>query len=286
LWHSLEAAYEETIMNLPSFETFQIHIDAPHVAIVTLATGKRGNPMGEKFWTEVSQLFDALSEHDNVRAVVLTSSDKDFSFGLDLMELAPMMPALRNGVMGRAAIERAGSRWQRALDRVAACDKPVVAAVNGWCIGAGLELISACDIRLCSEYTRFSLREVRVGMVADVGGLQRLPHLIPEGWMRQLAMTGEDLPAATALQIGLVNNVYADAAQTRAAAVALAHRIAANAPRVVAGVKQVMNARTAVSVQQSLKHALQINASLMQSEDFVEAIASSMQKRPAVFTGQ
>jgi enoyl-CoA hydratase len=272
-------------MNLPKFDSFQVSIDAPHVAVVVLATGKRGNPMGERFWAEVPQLFDALSEHHDVRAVVLTSDDKDFSFGLDLMELGPMLPTLRDGVAGRAAIDRAGSRWQRALDRVAACDKPVVAAVSGWCIGAGLELISACDIRVCSEDTRFSLREVRVGMVADVGGLQRLPHLIPDGWMRQLAMTGEDLPAATALQIGLVNNVYATQALAREAATALAHRIATHAPRVVAGVKQVMNARTAVSVQQSLRHALQINTSLMQSEDFVEAVASHMQKRTPQFTG-
>jgi enoyl-CoA hydratase len=272
-------------MNLPSFDSFQVSLHEPHVAVVLLATGKRGNPMGARFWAEVPLLFDALSEDDGIRAVVLASDDKDFSFGLDLMELGPMLPSLRDGVAGRAAIDRAGSRWQRALDRVAACDKPVIAAVNGWCIGAGLELISACDIRVCSEDTRFSLREVRVGMVADVGGLQRLPHLIPEGWMRQMAMTGEDLPAATALQIGLVNNVYATPDATRTAAIALAHRIAANAPRVVAGVKQVMNARTAVSVQQSLKHALQLNTSLMQSEDFVEAIASSMQKRTPQFTG-
>jgi enoyl-CoA hydratase len=273
-------------MNLPHFDSFHISLHEPHVALVLLATGKRGNPMGDRFWAEVPQLFDALSEQDDLRAVVLASDDKDFSFGLDLMELAPKMQALRDGARGRAAIERFGSRWQRALDRVAACDKPVVAAVNGWCIGAGLELISACDIRLCSQDTRFSLREVRVGMVADVGGLQRLPHLIPEGWMRQIAMTGEDLPAATALQIGLVNQVYADAAATREAALALAHRIAGNAPRVVAGVKQVMNARTAASVQQSLRHALQLNTALMQTEDFVEAIASSMQKRAPNFTGQ
>jgi enoyl-CoA hydratase len=104
--------------------------------------------------------------------------------------------------------------------------------------------------------------------------------------MRQMAMTGEDMPAATALKIGLVNNVYATPTLAREAATALAHRTASNAPRVVAGVKQVMNARTAVSVQASLHHALQINTSLMQSEDFVEAIASQMQKRAPQFTGK
>jgi enoyl-CoA hydratase len=279
-------------MKLPHFESFKVSPagadDGPsrHVALVVLATGKRGNPMGQRFWDEVPQLFDALSDEPDVRAIVLASDDKDFSFGLDLMELAPKLPQLQNGVAGRAAILKTGSRWQRALDRVAACDKPVIAAVHGWCIGAGLELISACDIRVCAEDTQFSLREVRVGMVADVGGLQRLPHLIPEGWMRQLAMTGEDVPAALAQQLGLVNKVYSTPAQTREAALALAERIAANAPRVVTGIKQVMNARHAASIQHSLQHALQLNTSLMQSEDFGEAMASALQKRAPVFTGQ
>jgi enoyl-CoA hydratase len=269
------------------FSSFKLVMGEPHVAQLLLASDRRGNPMGTRFWDELPRVFDELSDDAEVRAIVLSSTGKDFSFGLDLTELAPqLMPTLKAGVAGRAEIERIGSRWQRALDHVAGCGKPVIAAVSGWCIGAGLELVAACDFRICSDDARFSLREVRMGVVPDVGGLQRLPFIIGEGWLRQLALTGDDVLAPSALQIGLVNAVLASPELAREAAVAHARRIAMNPPRVVAAIKQVLNSRTEASVQRSLRHALLLNASLMQTDDFVEAVTALMQKRTAIFTGQ
>lgn len=274
-------------MSFDSFESFKVVTDEPGVALVLLASGRRGNPMGDRFWSELPRLFDALSADVDIRAVVVSTDDKDFSFGLDLMELAPkLMPTLAAGVAGRSEIERIGSQWQRALHHVASCNKPVIAALSGWCIGAGLEFAAACDFRVCGEDAKFSLREVRMGVVADVGGLQRLPHIISEGWLRQLAMTGDDLSAQAALQIGLVNAVLPSPAQAREAAFVHARRIAMNPPRVVAGIKQVLNARTEAAIQQSLRHALLLNTSLIQSDDFVEAVTALIQKRTPVFNNR
>jgi enoyl-CoA hydratase len=274
-------------MSFPDFECFKISMPQPHVAQVLMSSGRRGNPVGLKFLGELGAAFDAVSAHPEVRAVVLAGDDKDFSFGLDVMGVAPMlMPLMQSGQDGRNEVQRQGAVWQQALNRIAQCKQPVIAAVSGWCIGAGLELIAACDVRLCSDDAKFSLREVKVGIVSDLGGLQRLPQLMSHGWLRQMAFTGEDITAAQALSMGLVNTTYATADATCAAALELAQRMGLNAPQVVAGIKQVLNAQTEDAVQKSLAHALGMNASLFQTQDFMEAMMSAVQKRPGVFTGQ
>jgi enoyl-CoA hydratase len=274
-------------MRFPEFECFAISVPEPHVAQVLMSSTRRGNPVGDRFLAEIGPAFEAISQDTDIRAVVLCTLDKDFSFGLDLMGVAPMLaPWLQGGEAGRAEILRKGGEWQQALSAVAACSKPVVAAINGWCIGAGLELIAACDVRLCSDDAKFSLREVKVGIVADLGGLQRLPQLISAGHLRQMAFTGDDFTAAQALQMGLVNASYASAELCRSEALALAKRMAQNPPRVLAGIKAVLNAQSEATVPSSLQHALSLNAKLFQTQDFLEAVSSAMQKRPGVFTGQ
>jgi enoyl-CoA hydratase len=162
----------------------------------------------------------------------------------------------------------------------------VVAAIDGWCIGAGIELACACDLRIASAGARFALREVKVGIVPDLGGIQRLPHIVGEGWARQLALTGDDLDADTALRIGLVTRVAADAGALQSAALELAGRIAANPPLVVAGIKQVMNGRLAAGVADGNREAATLNGMLMQSEDFAEAMRAFMEKRAPSFHGR
>jgi enoyl-CoA hydratase len=275
------------MFDFPAFECFKISMPAPHVAQVLMDSGRRGNPVGLKFLDELGPVFDALSANPDVRAVVFAAADKDFSFGLDLVGVAPMMMQMvGGGAAGREEIARKGAQWQQALTRIAECRVPVVAAVSGRCIGAGLELIAACDVRLCSADTLFSLREIKVGIVSDLGGLQRLPQLISQGWMRQMAFTGDDFTAKDALHMGLVNTVCDSAELTRAAALALAQRMAVNPPLVAAGIKQVLNRQTEAGVQASLAHALALNAELFQTADFMEAMMAAMQKRNAVFTGK
>ena len=254
-------------------------------ATVLLADPRKGNPFGMSFWDELPALFAAMDADPEVRAVVIGSAQSNFTFGLDLLGMAPQFATALNGMSGRAEIEALGRKLQAAFDAVAQCRKPSVVAISGWCIGAGVELISACDVRVCAADAQFSLREVRMGMVPDLGGIQRLPHLIGEGNARLLALTGMDIGAQRALAIGLVSEVQSDAASALASARKIAASMAANPPRVVSAIKQVMNARMQASVQAGLQSALLQNCALMQSQDFQEAISAFVGKRQPLFNG-
>jgi enoyl-CoA hydratase len=186
----------------------------------------------------------------------------------------------------RAAAARAGVlRMQRSVTSVAECPKPVVAAVHGYCIGGGVDLVSACDIRVASADAVFSVRETRVAIVADLGSLQRLPRIIGKGHMAELALTGKDITAARAKEIGLVNDVLADADGALAAARDLAGEIAANSPLAVQGTKAVLAACEDRSVPDGLDYVATWNAGFLGSDDLTEAMTAFMEKRPPQFRG-
>jgi enoyl-CoA hydratase len=172
---------------------------------------------------------------------------------------------------------------QDAISVVETCSKPVIAAVSGWCIGAGVDLISACDIRICSNDARFSVREIKVAIVADLGSLQRLPHIIGEGHTRELALTGKDIDAARALRIGLVNDVYDTPEALIDAATKLANEIAENSPLVAQGVKKVLNESRDLTVNEGLRHVAIWNSAFLHSTDLEEAIKAFMEKRAPQF---
>lgn len=271
---------------MSTYTALRISRPAEHVAELCIATGK-GNPMTAAFWQELPLAMLELAADKAVRAVLLTAEGPHFSYGLDLMGMgqAFMGAALGGKLAGRQTIVEKGALLQEAFNAVARCPKPVVASVQGWCIGGGVELLAACDMRVCSQEAKFSLREVKLGMVCDLGGIQRLPYIIGEGALREMALTGCDVLAERALALGLVNSVHPTPEAAREAALALTTQIAANPPSVVAGVKQVMNARTEAAIAASLKEALSLNSSLMQSDDFKEGMMAFGQKRPAKFTG-
>lgn len=260
-----------------------------HVAEVILTGPGKGNAMGPDFWREMPGLFTALDEDETVRCVLIRGEGKHFSFGLDLMAI---MSDLGPHVSGaNLAAERAKlldliGRMQQACDRVARCRKPVVAAVAGWCIGGGLDLAAACDLRVCSEDARFSLREVKLAIVADIGSLQRLPRIIGQGHTRQMAYTGGTVDAAHALRIGLVTEVLPDLDALLVRARALADEIAANPPLVVQGIKQVMDYCEDKSTADGLRFVAVWNSAFLQSRDLGEAVQAFMERRPPVFTGE
>ena len=258
-----------------------------HVAEVVLLGPGRGNALGPDFWNEAPGVFAALDADVELRAVIVRGEGAHFSYGLDLMGVAPEIgPLLDGGAGARGQIFELGRKMQRAFEVLSGLGKPVIAAVDGWCIGAGLELICACDLRLCTEAARFSLREVKMSMVSDLGGLQRLPFLVGEGHARELALTGGDTPAAHAARIGLVNSVSPDAAAMMIHARGLAAQLAANPPLAVTATKRVMNARLEASLAVGLREALMHNTSIMQSADFQEAMAAFLEKRPPSFKGK
>lgn len=266
---------------------FALLRSSPSVAELELVGPGRGNAMGPDFWRELPQAMAELDADPELRAVIVHGRGEHFSYGLDLPAMAAEIGAmLGDGARGRRAVIDQASRMQAGFGAIARSRLPVIAAIDGWCIGAGIEMAAACDIRLASARARFALREVKVGIVADLGGIQRLPHIVGEGWARQIALTGEDFDAESALRMGLVTQVLSDRDTLLEAARSLASRIAANPPLVVAGVKHVMGERIEAQIQAGNLAAATQNGLLLQSEDFAEAMRAFMEKREPRFRGR
>lgn len=260
-----------------------------HVAQVTLIGPGKGNAMGRDFWRELPLIFAELDGDPEVRAVVLAAAGKHFSFGLDLAEMGgDFLPLMADRALAgpRSRFHTMVKSMQAAVTAVADSRVPVVAAVQGWCIGGGVDLIAAADIRYASADAKFSVREAKIGIVADIGSLQRLPAIIGEGHLRELAYTGKDIDAARAAQINLVNEVVDDAEAALAAATATAREIAANPPLVVQGVKDVLDRERAGVVADGLRYVAAWNAAFLPSEDLTEGISAVFEKRPPNFTGE
>jgi enoyl-CoA hydratase len=273
---------------IPNLTALSISIE-DHVATVVLRVVGKANRMGPAFWSEMPEAFAWLDAQPGVRAVVLRGEGEHFSYGLDLATMGGELAT----VLGDAALAKERSdflvtieRLQRAMSCVAACRKPVVAAIAGWCVGGGVDLITACDVRLCSSDARFSVREVKLAMVADVGTMARLPAIVGQGHARLLALTGDDIDAARALRIGLVEDVHETHAALFDAARGLARRIADNPPLVVQGVKQVLNAASERAAADSLRTVAIWNSAFLPSHDLREAMTAFLEKRPPRFEGR
>jgi enoyl-CoA hydratase len=257
-----------------------------HIAEVTLLGPGKGNAMGPDFWADLPAVARDLDTNPDVRVVILRGSGSHFSFGLDLQA---MLPRWQNVLAGEAS---AGPRteflyvvrsMQDSISAIANIRKPVIAAVEGWCVGGGVDLIAACDIRLASRDAKFSIREARLAIVADVGSLQRLSGIISEGHLRELAYTARDFDAAYAERINLVNRVADD---VHAEAKALAEEIAAVAPLAVYGTKEALDLPRRRAIDDGLKPASIWSAAFLPSKDLNEAVMAFMQKRPAEFKGE
>jgi enoyl-CoA hydratase len=267
-------------------EVFSVERDG-HVATLWLDSPERRNALGPDFFADLPDLMTELSVDDTVRAVVLAARGRDFTVGLDLKTMGGTLGG--DGDDSRASgahrIYRNVKRLQGAINSVADCPKPVIAAVHGWCIGGGVDLVTAADIRLCSADAQFSVRETRIAIVADLGTLQRLPRVIAKGHVAELAFTGKDIDAERALRIGLVNDVYPDADALHKGACDLAAEIAANSPLAVQGTKQVLRASEDRSVEEGLDYVAAWNAGHLQSHDLIEAMTAFLEKRPPQFRG-
>jgi enoyl-CoA hydratase len=277
-----------------TYKVLDVEQDAG-VATLWLDRPEKRNAMGPAFFDELPRAMAALAGDDEVRAVVIAARGPHFTVGLDLSSLASLAgeDGAGDGAAGSPSAAQIARRThadvlrlQAAITSVADCPKPVVAAVHGYCIGGGVDLVSACDLRLASEDTLFSVRETKMAIVADLGSLQRLPLLIGMGHVAELVYTGKDLDAARAERIGLVNEVLPDAGATLDAARTLAGEIAANSPFAVQGSKIVLQRLHQQRVADSLAYVAAWNAGHLRSDDLVEAVSAFMQKRPAKFEGR
>ena len=260
-----------------------------HIAEVSLRAQGKASRMGPPFWNEMPALFAELDADDAVRVIVVRGEGEGFSNGLDLAAMGPELAGVFStsaGAKERTKLFDMIQRMQRAITCVASCSKPVIAAIHGWCVGGGVDLAAACDIRHCSADAKFSVREVRLAMVADVGTLARLPAIIGEGATRELAFTGADIDAQRAFKLGLVSDVHATPDELFGAARAMAQQIAQNPPLTVQGIKQVLNTRSERDAAESLRTVAMWNAAMLPSQDLGEAMAAFVQRRPPKFTGR
>jgi enoyl-CoA hydratase/carnithine racemase len=268
-----------------AYEVFEIERTA-HVATLWLANPERRNAMGPAFWDELPRVMDELGSDEQVRAIVIAARGQHFTVGLDLKAMSGGIIEGGNGAGARKRLLDFILKIQRTVTSVARCEKPVIAVAHGWCIGGGIDLLTACDIRIAAADVTFSIRETKMAMVADVGTLQRLPGIIGRGQVAELAFSGDDFGAERALALGFVNHVYPDQASALAAARALAARIAANSPLAVTGTKRVLEYCADKSVEDGLTYVATWNAAFVASEDLQEAVMAFFEKRAPVFHGR
>jgi enoyl-CoA hydratase len=220
-----------------------------------------------------------------VRVAVLCGAGRNFCSGIDLAMLMGIAPRIahRDAARSREALRRLILDLQDCLTSVERCRKPVLAAIHGACVGGAIDLVTCCDMRYASAEALFSVREVDVGMAADVGTLQRLPRLVPDGIARELAYTGRNFDAEEARRIGLVNRVF-DTPEALAAGVGeLARTIAAKSPLAIRGIKQMLDYGRDHSVADGLEHVATWNASMLLSDDLREAMTAMREKRAPHF---
>ncbi len=270
--------------SLPSLSTLGLAL-RDGVAEICLHRPERSNALNEAMWQELRTAFQWADATPAVRAVVLGGSGRNFCAGIDLAMLA--------GVAGRvASVDAARSRealrrlildLQDCLNAVERCRKPVLAAIQGACIGGALDLVTCCDMRYAAADARFSVREIDVGMTADVGTLQRLPRLVPEGVARELAYTGRDFPADEACAMGLVNRVFATPEALAEGVSVIARQIAGKSPLAIRGTKEMLNYARDHSVADGLNYVATWNAAMLMSADLDEAMRAAREQRPPVF---
>ncbi|MBW2181129.1 MAG: enoyl-CoA hydratase/isomerase family protein [Deltaproteobacteria bacterium] len=258
------------------------------VGTLWLDRPEKRNAMNQEMWTALPSAITELGNNPDIRVVIIAGRGKSFCVGLDISsagESQDQSPPPSGAIANLRQFEITRS-FQDGITAIANCPVPVIAAVHSHCIGAGIDLITACNIRLASADSIFSVRETRIGIVADVGTLQRLPDIVSAGHVAELAYTGKDFDAAHAEKIGLVNNVYPDVEAVQAAALKLASEIAANPPLAVRGTKFILQQSENLTKEQSLLlNGLWTMATSLNSNDFIEAIGAFMEKRAPKFTG-
>lgn len=266
------------------FTTLDVSLDAG-VATIALNRPEKANAMSEPMWYEIEQAMEWLDTTPEARVGVLVGRGKYFTSGIDLALLMGIGPQIEDDCDGRRRekLRRLILKLQDTLSSIERCRKPVLAAIHGACIGGGIDLITACDMRYCSANAWFSVREIDVGMTADVGTLQRLPGLIGEGMARELAYTGRRVEGAEALQMQLVNRCFESPEALQAGVMEIAQTIAAKSPLSIRGCKEMITYARDHSVADGLNYIATWNAAMLMSKDLFEAGAANMHKRDPVF---
>jgi enoyl-CoA hydratase len=269
-------------------EFYLVEKKAP-VAYVYLNRPEKKNAMSPPAWYDSPAIFDDLDKDPDIKVIIVAGKGPCFSAGIDLTGMMSALPeVLEEKQLG-------GTKWkfiprikemQETMTCIERCRKPVIAAVHGYCIGAGLDMATACDIRICSKDATFCLKEAAVAFVADVGVLQRIPNIVGQGIARELAFTAKTIDAKRAMEINLVSEICEDFDDLMKKAEAMAMEICDNSPIAVQASKDVLNFGVGKSVQDGLNYVSSMSANIVPSKDLYEAVTAFTEKRKPKYTGK
>ena len=274
-------------MSKKEFNCFKLDVKN-HVGNLVLSRPDELNTMSRDFWVELGEVLEAINKDSDIRVVVMSSTGKHFCAGMDLN-------AFTNGVdnipddkkpdharIGEA-VYRVAKELQEYISTLEKIRVPVIAAIHGGCIGGAVDMVTACDIRLASDDAFFCIQEINIGMAADVGTLQRLPKIIPDSKMREMAYTGRRMYAEEAKEAGLVSGTYGSQEELIEAANKLASEIASKSPVAIYGLKAVMNYSRDHNVNDSLEYNALWSGAMLSQKDMAEQMTANMEKRDASF---
>ncbi|WP_439108009.1 crotonase/enoyl-CoA hydratase family protein [Congregibacter sp.] len=264
----------------PTFETLDLSVN-DHVAEVFLNRGDKANSMNVTMWRELQACFEWLDSEPTVRTVILAAHGNHFCAGIDLNMLMDVQGQNKDPARRAESFRRNVLVMQDNLSAMEKCRKPVLAAIHNTCIGGAMDMVTCADMRYATADAWFSIREVDIGMTADVGTLQRLPKIIPYGVACELAYTGRNMGADEAQSVGLVNRVFADKEALLEGARETAAMIASKAPLAVRGSKEMLLYSRDHSVQEGLNYIATWNAGMLSAQDLQEGLQAQMEKRAA-----
>jgi enoyl-CoA hydratase len=266
------------------YKTLKVSLDDYSIASVVLNRPEKANALNLESWMELKEAFLDLDEDSAVRVVLLSGEGKHFCSGIDLSLLQHLtQPADLGEGYRNEKLRKQIRELQEVITTIQNCSKPVIASISGSCIGAGLDIASACDMRYASEDAYFSIREIDMGIVADLGTLQRLPGIISQGIVRELAYTGRNVQASEAEKMGLVNKYYLTKEALIAEVRVLAKTISEKSPLALRGTKHILNYSRDHTIADSLNYVATWNAATLLSADLTEAFTAMQEKREPRF---
>ena len=271
-----------------NYESFK-YTSEEGVGHLILDKGEDLNKMTMNFWYELPRILDEIDKDASLRVLILSSTGKHFCAGMDLKNFGTLGndAEKKTNVPDKARIGeslyRVAKELQDMLSKLEKLRIPVLAGIQGGCIGGGLDLVTAADMRFASKDAFFCIQEVNIGMAADIGTLQRLPRVIPEGKVRELAYTGRRMPAEEALEAGLVNKVYESHEEMVSGLKEMAAVIASKSPLAVYGTKAILNFSRDHTIAEGLEYNALWSGAMLPQEDMAEAMMSNMEKRDPEF---
>lgn len=271
-------------MNIPQLATINITV-ADHIADIRLNRPDRSNAINDAMWQEIRQVFEWVDGTPEIRVAILSGEGNNFCAGIDLGMLASIQQRIAHtdAARSRETLRRLILNLQDCLSSIERCRKPVLAAIHGACVGGALDLVTCCDMRYVAPDAFFAVKEIDIGMVADVGTLQRLPRLLGEGMARELAYTGRKLEAEEARQLGLANRIFGSIAELNAGVRNIAESIAKKSPLAIRGSKEILNYSRDHSIADGLMYVATWNSAALLSVDLAESMQAQKENRQACF---